>query len=125
MKQFFKVVLLIFAVFLLQYSMANKITKASIFTNKTVSVIEQIDTNYRNGFIVKSKKTYLYSQPNSKYRTKAKFPQNSILAATKKSGDFVFCEYNTSTNCTNTAWFLLSDLKEMRFTPPKIVYSNE
>lgn len=78
------------------------------------------DTPFYSNYTAAIENAYMYSKPDSNSKTKIKFPTDVALSVTKKSGNFVFGKFSISSNRSYKGWFLLKDLNEIRFTPPKI-----
>ena len=119
MGQLIKFILLSITTFSVQVSKAGQNEHVEKTTFHFIYYNYQNDTTFYGNYIAASKKAYLYSKPNLISKTKTKFPQKVWLNVTKKSGDFVYGEFNISSTESFKGWFRLSDLKAISFTAPK------
>ena len=117
MKQSIKFILLAFTTLSVQVSKAAQYEPE---VKQTALYVYLQDTAFFHNYIAATKEVYLYSNPDLTSKTKTKLPQDVALSVTKKSGDFVYGKFSISSNKSFKGWFLLSDLKEILFTAPKI-----
>lgn len=86
--------------------------------NKYSEINKIQETSFVGNYMAKGNKVFVYEKPNSKFKTTTKLPKNIFMLTSKKSGDFVYGEFELSTNKKIKGWFKLKDLKEIFFVPP-------
>lgn len=78
------------------------------------------DTIFIKNYLRGNKVAYVYANPNATSKTKIKIPKNVMITTITRSGNFEYGSFDVSSTKTYKGWFLISDLQEIRFTPPKI-----
>lgn len=92
-----------------------------IETNLSNSSYQNLqDTDFIKNYIVGNEVAYLYTKPNLASKTKIKIPNNVGITTIKKSGNLEYGSFNVSSTKSYKGWFLISDLKSIMFTPPKV-----
>ena len=71
-------------------------------------------------YIVSVSKCYVYKLPNLLSKTKNYLLKYKFFTAYKKANGFMYGAYSTSSGENNFGWLSFKQLKEIRFTPPKI-----
>ena len=80
------------------------------------------DTAFIKSYIPSNKISYLYSEPNVAAKTKIRIPHNIFITTIRKSGNFEYGDFSVSSTKKFKGWFMVSDLKKIVMTPPKVIH---